>query len=143
MTFVSRKASAPVIDRSTWLSAAKWITAVGLWWAKIASIFARSQISACRNAYRLSFAMGSSDRRFAAYVSLSTLTTDTFRVAASCRHTAEPMNPAPPVTNMFIEIYYSKWLERPLRAGRVLSFSDNIALLVSIGQWMPSFGSNQ
>src|SRR6478609_11546019 len=103
MTFVSRKASAPVIDRSTWLSAAKWITAVGLWWAKIASIFARSQISACRNAYRLSFAMGSSDRRFAAYVSLSTLTTDTFRVAASCRHTAEPMNPAPPVTKTFID----------------------------------------
>src|SRR3954468_14616795 len=103
MTFVSRKASAPVIDRSTWLSAAKWITAVGLWRAKIASIFARSQISACRNAYRLSFAMGSSDRRFAAYVSLSQLTTDTFRVAASCRHTAEPMNPAPPVTNTFIE----------------------------------------
>ena len=44
-----------------------------------------------------------SDRGFAAYVSLSTLTTDTFLIAIRCRHTAEPINPAPPVTKIFIE----------------------------------------
>jgi hypothetical protein len=38
--------SEPLIDLSTWLSAARCITASGAWRARIASIAARSQMSA-------------------------------------------------------------------------------------------------
>jgi hypothetical protein len=43
--FVSMNAAAPVIERSTWLSAARCNTAVGWCFASTASMAARSQMS--------------------------------------------------------------------------------------------------
>src|SRR5262249_45027787 len=89
----------PVIERSTWLSAARCRTAVGSYVPNTEAISDLSQMSVRTNLYLGLRAIESSDRRLAAYVNLSTLTTSTPCVPTSSRHTAEPINPAPPVTN--------------------------------------------
>ena len=85
------------MERSTWLSAAKCITASGWWVANTSRIAAASQMSArtsrCRSCPRAS-SSASSD---AAYVILSTLTTWCPVARTRCRITADPMNPQPPV----------------------------------------------
>ena len=51
-TFVWTNTRGPSIERSTWLSAAKFSTASGAWAAKSASTAARSAMSICSKAKR-------------------------------------------------------------------------------------------
>src|SRR6516165_7314277 len=85
------------IERSTWVSAARFTTAAGRCSRKTASTASRSPMSACTKVNRGSRSTSARLARLPAYVSLSTTTTRSAHSRSARRTRFDPMNPAPPV----------------------------------------------
>src|SRR6266571_2220413 len=99
MTLVWTKSAGPAIERSTWLSAAKWTMARGLCFCSSCLTSSRSQMSPLTKTWRESARSASRLRGLPAYVSLSRLTIGSPVAAMHNSTKFEPMKPAPPVTN--------------------------------------------
>src|SRR5436190_11159345 len=96
-TFVLTNAAGPSIDRSTCDSAARWSTASGWYCWNTWRNAGASQMSTCWNTCLGWSAASASDSRLPAYVRQSTSTTRWSVCSMSCRTSADPMKPAPPV----------------------------------------------